>query len=904
MTVRTDPRPPRLADWLLRQLLPADTVEPIVGDLEEMFCAKCVSSTAGRRARRWYWRQAVSLIASRPTWRPMRRSIPVRRATAMAALLQDVHYAVRALSKQAGYTATAVLTLALGIGANLAIFALVYAVLIRPLPFHQPGELMLVQLLAPDHDAPGVFRKTVWSYPKYQVMRDRQQVFTATALFADREWSLTGTSSPERLQGEIAEPSYFSVLGVQARLGRMFGVAEDQAGAAPTAVISYSLWQRRFGGDPHVLGRPIGLDGVQFTIVGVAPAGFRGLVGQADVWRPLITTDPSDLVEPFSHSYRQIARRKPGVTNEQAEAAMRVLGAQVRDAFPQGGEGSATAVPLDTERVDPLLRRSVLVLLGAVSLVLLIGCVNLANLTLARGLARQREVAIRLAIGATRFRIVRQFLTESLLLSFAGTVAGVLVAVASIRVAAAALPDLDGILRGPEGGLTRVGASMLGVDPTLAAAAVGLAIVTALLFGLVPAWQAARRDLTTVIKPGSGGSLSTGFRGLTLRNVLVVGEIALALVMLVSSGLMLKSMARLSAIDLGFRPERLVTFRLSLPDQSYPRERHVPFVEQFLAKLKARPEVEAAAFGHCAPVSDGCNGTLAYLRDRPAVARGSEPRVGVTWASPDYFSALGIRLMRGRWFTEGDREGQPKVIVVNESAARALWKDEDPIGRRLGVGQGGFREGAEVIGVVADVRYEAVETAPGPDVYLPVLQSPRPMGIFFIRSRVPSSTLLPVVREQLAALDRDLPISDVKTMDERYGEATWRTWMIGMLLTLFASLAVVLALVGIFGVLAQGVAQRTREIGVRMALGAARGDILRLVLGRASAMAALGVAGGLGVAWFASRLLKTLLYEVEPNDPAVLSALAVLLFIVALAASYIPARRATRVDPLETLRSE
>jgi putative ABC transport system permease protein len=903
---RSDSPPPRLAAWLLRRLLPGHAAEAIEGDLEELHRSR-VSSAGARAARRWYWRQAIDLMVWRHAWPPRPQPTSHRRTPAMATLLQDVRYAIRALRKQAGYTFTAVVMLAVGIGANLAIGALVYAVLIRPLPFREPGELMLVQLLVPERETPGVFRKMVWSIPKYQVVRDRQQVFSASALFAGREWSLTNTDTPEHLQGEIVEGPYFGVLGIDARLGRMFGAADDRLGATPVAVISHSLWQRRFGGDPAVLGRTIGLDRTPFTIVGVAPPGFRGLLGQADVWRPLSTTDPSDFTEAHSHSYAQVARRRPAVSSEQADAAMRVLGAQLNDAFPDvraQAPGSATAVPIDTERVDPILRRSALVLLGAVMLVLLIACVNLANLTLARGVTRQREVAIRLALGAGRLRIVRQLLTENLVLSFAGMAVGVLVAVASVRAAAAWMPDLRGILRGEQAGLTRVGAAMIGVDPQMALMAVGLAVATAMLFGLLPAWQAARRDLTVAIKPGSGGSLSQGFRGFTLRNALVVGELALALVMLVSAGLMLKSLVRLSGTDLGFRPDRVVTFRLALPAEAYPPERRTQFVEQFLARLKARPEVEAVGFGHCAPVSGGCNGTLARFPDRPPVPRGSEPIIGVTWASPDYFSTLGIRLVRGRWFGEQDREGQPKVVVINETAAKRFWKSEDPIGKRLSLSMGGFRDGAEVIGIAADVRYRSVEAPPGADAYIPVLQSPRPLGMFFVRSRVPPSTLLPVVREQLAALDRDLPLSDVKTMDERYGEATWRTWTIGALLALFAGLAVVLALVGIFGVLAQGVAQRTREIGVRMALGAERGDILRMVLGRASAMAALGVAAGLGVAWFAARLLKALLYEVEPHDLSVLSALALLLFLVAVAASYIPARRATRVDPLEALRSE
>jgi predicted permease len=449
----------------------------------------------------------------------------------------------------------------------------------------------------------------------------------------------------------------------------------------------------------------------------------------------------------------------------------------------------------------------------------------------------------------------------------------------------------------------RVGASMLGIDANVVFAAVALAVLTAVLFGLMPAWQASRGDLALPMRTAIGGS-PKGLRGSAFRNGLLVGEVALALVLLVSAGLMLKSLMRLSQTDLGFQSDHLLTFRLELPGESYPPERAQSFVEQFLNRLQARSGVDAVAFGHCAPITGRCNGTRAYFPGRPPLATGSTPLVGVTWVSPGFFDALGIRVVRGRGFSDRDRTGQPKVVVINETAARQLWPNEEPVGQRVGIGQGGFRDGAVVIGVVSDVRYRAVEAPPGPDVYIPVLQSPRPGGLFFVRSRLPTSALVPTIRQELVALDRDLPLSDVKTMDERYGEATWRTWTIGVLLSIFAGLALLLALVGVFAVLAQGVAQRTREIGVRMALGAAPGDIQRLVLGRACAIAIAGVTIGVSAAWFSSRLLTTLLYEVEPNDPSVLSVLAMLLVAVTVLASYIPARRAAHVDPLETMRAE
>jgi putative ABC transport system permease protein len=822
-------------------------------------------------------------------------------------LARDLRFGLRSLRRNPGFSAVAIATLALGMGANLAIFTLVNAVLIRALPYRDPGELTLVHLLVPGDDSPNERRPTIWSYPKYEVVRDGQQVFTATSLFADREWSLTKAGSPERLQGEIVEAPYFTLLGVDARVGRFFSADDDRVGSAPVAVISHGLWQRRFGAATQVLGRTLMLDGTSLTIVGVAPAGFRGLSGRADVWRTFKPTEPAELKEPFSHSYNMIARRRTGVPIEQADAAVRALGAQIDAAFPvanAAGRTSVAAVRLEDERIDPLLRRAAFVLLGAVGLVLLIACVNLANLTLARGLTRQREVAIRLALGASRVRIARQLFTESLCLSIAGAVVGAIVATGAIRTATAVMPDVSALLDGPTGGLTRVGASRLGVDATVVLTTVVLAVVSALLFGLLPAWQATRRDLTSTMRPSIGGSLSVGSRRVWFRHGLLVAEVALALVMLVSAGLMVKSLMRLAQTNLGFRPDHVLTFELALPSESYSAERSLLFIEQLLARLKGRPEVEGAAFSHCAPVSGGCNGTRASFPERPAQPNGRGPLVGVTWVSPGFFQALGVRLVQGRTFTDHDRQGQPKVVVINEAAARQLWSGENPIGRRIGVGQGGFRDGAEVIGVVADVRYRGVETPPGPDVYLPVLQSPRGFGVIFVRSRLSPAALAPMIRQDVASLDADLPLSEFKTMKERYGDATWRTWTIGMLLSAFAGLALVLALVGVFAVLAQHVAQRAREIAVRIALGASPRDIQRLVLGRAIAIAASGVAAGLAGAWFASRLLTAFLYEVEPTDPAVLSAIALLLFVVTLVASVVPARRATNMDPLEAIRSE
>jgi putative ABC transport system permease protein len=820
---------------------------------------------------------------------------------------RDVWIGLRSLCRAPGFSAAAIVTLALGIGANLAVFAVINAVLIRPLPFREPGDLMLVHLLLREDDGSGAVRETLWSYPKYEVVRDGQRVFTSTALFAGGEWSLSGVGHAERIHGEVVEPSYFPLLGVDPLSGRPLTTDDDRVGAPPVAVISHGLRQRRFGSDMDALGKVIAVDGTAVTVVGVMPPGFRGLSARADIWRPMKPTVPYDLSEPFSHSYRQLARRRPGTTIEQADSAIRVLGAQIDAAFPvaaTAAPSAVSAVPLNQERIDPLLRRAVFILLGATGLVLLMACVNLATLSLARGAARRREVAIRLALGAGRGRVVRQFLTESLCLSFAGAVVGAVVATASIRLASSVMPDLTNVLDGQRGDLLRVGASMIGFDGTLVLATLVLAAVSALFFGLLPAWQATLWNVATAVKATMGGDSSTGLSRSLVRHGLVVAQLALALVVLASAALMATSVMRLNQTDLGFQAEEVLTFQVALPGESYPPDRMVPFIEQLLATLKSRSEVTAVAFGHCPPVSDRCNGTRAFLTARPAISPGTDPLVGVTWVSPDYFDALGVRILRGRSFTDQDRQGQPKVVVVNESAAKQFWPSEDPIGRRIGLGQGGFRDGAEVIGVAADVRYASVEAPPGPDVYIPVLQSPRPGGLFFVKSELPASTLVPMIRQELASLDRSLPLADVKTMDERYGEATWRTWTIGLLLSVFATVAVGLTLVGVFALVAQSVAQRRREIGLRMALGAVPRDIRRLVLRRSLLVVGVGVVLGLGGAWFASRLLTTLLYDVGPNDPIVLSSVSLFLFVVALVASYLPAERATRIDPAETMRPD
>jgi putative ABC transport system permease protein len=906
--------PPRLAGWLLRLVLRPDRYESIAGDLEEAFRLDVEPRAGPRVARRWYWRQVRSLTAARMVSRRSRAALavphsPHHKGEHMHGLRQDIRYAVRTFVKTPVFTLVAVATLALGIGANTAIFTLVNALLLKPLPFAQPDELMMVHLLMPDRDgAPGVFREMVWSYPKYEVFCDQQQVFSEHALFTSGQWSLTGGGEPERVRGEVVGARYLTTLGVLPVVGRDFTRDEDRTpGMDPIVLLSHALWQRRFGGSPNVLGEVVRLSGVPHTVVGVLPAGFRGLTGEAEAWVPLMTASAEELGWKWSHSYYAVARRKPGVSAEQARDAVTVLGSRVDAAIPDPrgvSKYGATAISLHDSRVDPLIRRSALVLLGAVGFVLLIGCVNLASLVLARAATRQREIAIRMAIGATRGRLVRQFLTESLVLSGAGALAGLGVAYGALRLAGTLLPEAGIVLRSQTFGLTRVGMSLIDLDMATLGFTVAVGVLTAVLFGLLPAWHASRSDIINTMKAGGAGSIAHGVRGLGLRNLLIVGETAFALVLLVAAGLMIQSVNNLQRTSLGFEPAGLVTFPLSLPRIQYDEARSTRFFLDVLERVQALPGVQSAAYGLCAPVSGGCNGTRVTFPDKPPVAPGREPGIGIHWASPELFKTMGIQLLRGRTFTDRDRHGQPKVVVVNETAARTLFGGEDPIGQRVGLGQGGFHEGAEVIGIVRDVRYRAVEQAATADMYVPLLQSWRANGILFVRSTLDPAALIPAVRREVQSLDRDLPVTNVKTMGARFGDATWRTRLSADLLGLFAGLALLLAAIGLYGVMTQSVEQRTREIGVRLALGAERRSIFTLVIGRALVIAAMGVGVGVGLSLLSMRFLETLLYGVRPNDPVTLAVLAAGLLGLSFLASYMPARRATRIDPWNSLRAD
>jgi putative ABC transport system permease protein len=552
------------------------------------------------------------------------------------------------------------------------------------------------------------------------------------------------------------------------------------------------------------------------------------------------------------------------------------------------------------------------VVLGAVGFVLLIACVNLTNLLAARAIARRREVAIRVALGASRGRIARQFSIESLLLAGLGAAAGLIVATGLLSVAARLLPDPEIFFRtsmapgaprtAGAAGLTRIGASMIGLDTTTLLFTAAVTIVTALLVALLPALQASTLRPSETLKTAGSAGTSRGQQLFGARSALVATQIALALVLLTGAGLMVRSAARLQATDTGVVPDRVLTMRLDVLGASYTAETRPVFYIQLVDRLRAIPGVESVGLGNCAPASGGCNSTSIWFPPSPRAD--VDPLVGILWATPDYFSTLGIQLLRGRNFSDRDRAGQPRVVLVNEAAARAFWPHADPIGKTIAVGQGGFHVGAEVIGIVSNVRYRAIETAATPDVYVPLAQSGQARMRLFVRSHVDTTTLVGAIGREVHAIDPNLPLAEIKTMDARIADAMWRTRVGASLLSAFAALALLLTAIGVFGVMAQTVSQRTAEIGIRMALGAQRRDVLALVLGRGLIVTGMGLAVGIGCALALTRFLTTLLYDVAPNDPATFAAVSAVLALVALAACYVPARRATRVDAVVALRSE
>jgi len=840
----------------------------------------------------------------------------------MIGIAHDLRYALRSLRKSPGYTVLCVAALALGIGANGAIFALVEAMMLRPLPFPAPERLVVPYIeVVGGPESLGNPERMPWSYPKLEVLAREQKVFEGIAGFVADSANLTGRGEPERLQLEMVSPGYFDVLGVRALRGRAFVAADGKAGAPVVAVIGEGLWKRRFGADSSVLGRTLQINKIPVTVVGVAPAPFAGLGGDTELWVPVTALAllwyPEALTEVGNHYLEAVARLRPGITPERLAAEMDRLEGVVAEAYPQpdevadGSVWGAAAIPLAEARRDPFVRRALVVLLAAVGAVLLIACANLASLAMVRAARRRREMAIRVAIGASGARLLRQSLVESLLLGLAGLGGGLLAAALLVRALTAMRPEAFGSWGVSSAELADLASAGLGAPVVLFCALVGLA--TALLFGVAPALAA--RTLGPASDLRFGGGALAGRRGFAAgplggaRSLLVAAQVALALVTLTGAGLLLRSLWALQSVDLGFRPERVVTFRISPTQGDYTGDgATLAFHRALVDRLRGIPGVESAALGSCLPASGamGCNSTVVLSVDGREVPRTSAPSIGWHLVSPDYFRTVGLRLHSGRLFDERDREGARRTVVLTETAARRLFPGRDAVGHRMQIGTMGLRGDvhAEVIGVVADARYRQLDAEPVPEAFLPEAQGSRPGTTVFLRTAGDPLAVVPAVRGAVRAIDPNLPIYRVRTLEEQLGFALSKARFGSLLLAAFALVALVLAALGVYGVLAQSVSARRREIGLRMALGAAAGEVERLVLRQGMAVAVAGALAGVALSLALAGALRSLLYDVAPRDPGTLVAVGALLLGVALLACLGPARRAARVDPALLLRQE
>jgi predicted permease len=830
----------------------------------------------------------------------------VLRLLNMRTFLDDLRHAVRMLGKAPGFALAASATLAIGIGANTAIFSIVDAILLRPLPFRAPDRLVR---LYETESAPG---KYPFSGPDFVDWKAQNTTFQDMAMFSwPRDMNLSGEGQPDHVYAVPTAANFFSLLGVEPALGRTWAAGEDQPGKNQVAILSYGFWKSRFAGDPRAIGRNVDLNAQKYTIVGVMPENFR-FVFSAQLWIPL-DMSPAGLGPRGNHSPSAIGRLKPGVSVKAALADLGVIASRLEKQYPDSNyKVGPIVVPLQEDLVGKS-RDSLLMMLAAVGLVLLIACANVANLLLSRAVARQKEMAIRGALGAGRWRLVRQLLTETLALTVTGGVLGLLLGWGIIRLFA----------RAEKLALPRVNAIQL--DPTVLAFACGLALITGILFGIWPALQTSRPDLHEELKGGAGSLVSPSRRRRFTSSALVVSEFALSVVLLASAGLLLKDFARLRTLDIGVRTGGVWTAAVQLPEANYPDapKRHA-FAAALLDRARQIPGVDATALSDRMPLEGGSN---YYITVRGRVARAmSGDLVESHGVSPDYFRAMGIRLLKGRLFTPADvarvletdararplydfyRKGiRPPAaqtnaivypVVINEAMLRAFWPNEDPVGQMFSQGSpdGPWRQ---VIGVVSDVRQWGLTHKPVPGAHDVFTSSSR----FFLvlHATVPPSSLTAEVRRRLRGLDAALPLFSVRTMDDVIADNSENQRFLSLLIGSFAAIAALLAAIGIYGVLSYAVTQRTREIGIRMALGASRGRVLGEVLGHGGRLAGIGFAAGIAGAIAAGRVQASLLHEVKPGDPAVLAGTTILVLAVALVACYLPARRAARLDPMRAL---
>jgi len=811
----------------------------------------------------------------------------------------DIRYGVRVLLKNRSFTAVAVFALALGIGANSAIFSVVNSVVLRPLPYKDSDRLVTIwsNLLQPG------LEKIVVSAPELADFREQNNSFDQIAAYDFQGVNVTGGDEPERIRAALVSPNLLPLLGTNAAIGRGFSTAEDQPGRSQVAVLSHSLWQRRFAAEPDVIGKPIAVDGKSLEIIGVMPVDFHFPDNDTELYLPL-TISPDLMTEDNrgSHFLSVIARLTPGVSIHHAQSDINAIAQRmsIEHASTYRAGYGASVIAMRDDIVGEV-RPTLFILLGSVGFVLLIACANVANLLLARGAVRQKEVAIRTALGATRLRLIRQFLTESAILAIISGGFGLLLALWGVEflvsLSPASIPRLNEIA----------------LDARVVAVTLGVSLLTGFLFGLAPAMQFSKPDLNETLKD-VGRSSTNGRQKQRLRSLLVISELALSVVLLVGAGLMIKSFMRVQGADPGFNSENLLTMRLSLPRSKYPDfNKQTRFFQELLSRIQAQPSVQSAAAINALPLSGSTADRSFRIEGRVLNPGEPGPDEELRFVSSGYFSTMGIPVLRGRDFTERDNSEAPRAAIVNRALADRYWPGDEALGKRIaysGLGEG-KPNWCEVVGVVGNVKHGGPDTPPKPEVYLPYLQplftsDTSVIGPMYlvVRSATPPSGLTAAVRGEIGSLDANQPVSNVKTMEERLSTALAQRRFNMLLLGIFAGVALLLASIGIYGVMSFAVTQRTRELGIRMALGASASNVLALVLGQGLVMTFIGVLGGLAASFVLTNLIHSLLYEVSATDPLTFAAVSVVLIAVALVACFIPARRAMKVDPMVALRHE
>jgi putative ABC transport system permease protein len=807
-------------------------------------------------------------------------------------LSQDLRYALRTLVRWPGFTAVVVLTLALGIGANAAIFSVVNAVLLRPLPYADPDRLVFVLGTPTDGDSAKVGSSS--SYPDFADLRERTRSFSQLAAFSVRQTTVTGKAfEPAIVSGAPVTANLFPTLGVTPLLGRLFGADDDRPGAARVAVLSYEFWQQRFNGNPNAVGSSISVNGTPTTIVGVMRPRYTFPAATA-VWYP--AAESNDPRTRGQHSYGILGRLARGVTLEQANRDVAAVARQLETEYPAMNAKRGARVQSMAEGIVGDVRPQLLVLLGSVVLVLLIVCVNVANLFLARAAARGREVAVRTALGAGRARLARQFLTESVVVTAIGSVLGLFVAYWGSKLLVSKAPR----------SIPR--ASEIGIDGNVLLFLLGLSVVTAVIFGVLPAMQMSRGMPIASLREGGRGARG-GLARRGLRQALVVSEVALAVVLVVGASLLVKSFWKMHRVDPGFVPDRMLVVQIQLPQSRYggyaDGDRVRAFYRDLVDRLAARPEVQSVAVAMQHPLAPGWTSSFT-IDGREHPPAGQEPESSIRPVMPGYFRAVGAKLLSGREIEASDGVGAPGVVVINEAFAKLHFPNENPIGKRIlrTPWWKGMPDSYEVVGLVADERFNGPRAAADPATYFSLAQFTFNDNWLLVRTKQDPTAFVPTLRQIVWGVDRDLPLENIRTMDQLLGESVADSRFNTVLLSLFAVVALLLAAIGIYGVLAYTVAQRTSEIGIRMALGARRSAVLRLVVGNGLTLALVGVAIGGAVSLVATRTLERLVFGVSTTDPGVFAFVAVVLTAVAAAAAAVPALRASRVDPIVALRSE